>query len=133
MPATKKFVLRPGRPGSSLVLRHDGLSPATANSTCTAPCGPGPGRVGGTLYRATSGFAVGVMTACEPVTGEFTGSGALADSVAVAANPALATTRTSYVPSSIGVHVKLLAGLKSRTTRVGPFSGPTRNWKTGVA
>src|SRR5260370_26352964 len=102
MPATKKFVLLSGLLGSSLVLRHDGWSPATLNSTCTRPCGPGPGWVGGTLYRATRGLSVGVMTASVPVTRDLTTSETSADAGFVPAKPSLMVTLMLYLPSCMG-------------------------------
>src|SRR4029079_17875064 len=84
MPPTKKFVLFFGLLVRSLVLRHDGWAPATLNSTCTLPCGPGPGWVGGTLYRATRGLSVGVMTDCDPVTRDATASATATVVVSVA-------------------------------------------------
>src|SRR6266849_6781909 len=68
IPATKKFVLSPGTTASVLVSRQDGLSPAWLNWTNTVPAS----KDGGTLYRATRGLDVGLMTASEPVTREST-------------------------------------------------------------
>src|SRR5579884_1484935 len=106
MPATKKLVLRAGSLGSSLVLCHAELAPAAANSTWTVPFGPG-----GTLYRATSGLAVGLTTGSSPVTRESTWSVTTADWVSSAPKPSAAVTRMRYVPSCRGAQVKELSGL----------------------
>ena len=62
MPAMKKLVLFPGTTARASVFRHAGSAPATANWTKTVPAAEG-----GMLYKATSGLAVGVTTACDPV------------------------------------------------------------------
>src|SRR5258708_6447177 len=69
IPATRKFSLFPVPQGSVLVLRQDGWSLATLNSTCSVPA-----EQGGALYRATRGLSIGVMTAWDPVTRELTTS-----------------------------------------------------------
>jgi hypothetical protein len=79
IPATKKLVLFPGTTASVLVFRHAGWSLATANWTNTDPAADG-----GTLYKATRGLSVGVMTGCDPVTREETASAATAEVVSVA-------------------------------------------------
>src|SRR5438034_7923417 len=79
MPATKKFVLFPGTTGSVLVFLQDGESLATLNWTNTEPA-----EEGGALYRATRGFSVGVMTACDPVTRDATASATTAEVVSAA-------------------------------------------------
>src|SRR5262249_42148632 len=80
MPATKKLALFPGSTARVAVFRHAGWSPAAANCTNTVAA-----EDGGTLYRATSGLSVGVMTASDPVTREATESTAPAEVVSVAA------------------------------------------------
>src|SRR5579883_455662 len=109
MPASRKFVLSPGTATLVSVLAHGAFGlPAGRKLTWTAPA-----RVGGALYRATSGFAVGVTTGSVPVTREFTASLTMADVVSVAVKPSLTVTWTSYVPSCMGAQVTALVVLKS--------------------
>ena len=63
----------------SSVLRHD--APALASRNCTNTV---PADEGGTLYNATSGLAVGVTTACGPVTRDATSSVTTAEVVSLA-------------------------------------------------
>src|SRR5262249_60522170 len=79
-PATDNWVLLPGAMGRSSACRHAGWPPATANWTNTDSA-----EDGGTLYRATSGLAVGVTTASDPVTRVGTSSVTTAEGVSVAA------------------------------------------------
>src|SRR5262245_7548062 len=90
MPATKKFVLFPGTTGSVLVFLQDEDSPATRNWTNSDRADEA-----GALYRATSGFSVGVMTASDPVTRDATASTAMAVVVSVAWYPSLTATSMS--------------------------------------
>src|SRR5262249_50293816 len=58
IPATMMLVLSPGTTARMSVFRQAGSVPATANWTKTVSADEG-----GTLYKATSGLAVGVMIA----------------------------------------------------------------------
>src|SRR4051812_29454116 len=80
IPAMKPFVLSPGTTARVSVFRQAGWSPATANWMNTDSA-----EDGGTLYRATSGLAVGVTMASDPVTREATSSVTTAEVVSVAA------------------------------------------------
>src|SRR5215213_1837444 len=102
MPAMKKFVLFPGTTARASVFRQDGSSPARLNCTNVVPADDG-----GTLYRATSGLAVGLTTACDPDSREATSSTATADAVSADWYPSLTATLMSYVPSCIGVQAKV--------------------------
>src|SRR5262245_15167212 len=79
IPAMNTFVLFSGTTARVSVFRHAGCSPATANCTNTVFT-----EEGGTLYNATSGLAVRVTTACNPVTRDITSSVTTAVVVSIA-------------------------------------------------
>src|SRR5262249_56652645 len=87
---SKKFGPFPGRGGGVLGFSQEGDSPATRNWTNSDRA-----EEAGALYRATSGFSVGVMTASDPVTRDATASTAMAVVVSVAWYPSLTATSMS--------------------------------------
>jgi hypothetical protein len=88
MPATMKVRLRSGRHGCAAV-DVQGASPTAAGRNCTRR---EPARHAGALYKATSGFVVGVTTAADPLTREVMRYDMLALTPVVAVKPALAVT-----------------------------------------
>jgi hypothetical protein len=74
------------------------------------------------------GLAVGVMTACDPLTRDATASTAKAEVVSVAGIPVLGDDLDVVGPFLHRVHVKVFAGLKSRRTCSVPPWGAALNW-----
>jgi hypothetical protein len=90
MPATMKVRLWPGWHRCAAV-DVQGASPTAAGRNCTRR---EPARHAGALYRATSGFVVGVTTGADPLTREVTRYAVLAATLVVAVKPSLAVTTT---------------------------------------